>query len=113
MTKNFAPLETLVSVFRIKTMTPSGQWETAAEIKGNYQRFVKEMAKKRKRMSRIEDRLEWIQKARFGMFIHWGLYALPAGTWNSIDTPWVSEWIMCKMKISAREYADLAKKSRS
>jgi hypothetical protein len=39
--KNFAPPETLVSDFRIETMTPAGQWETAAEIKDNYQRFVK------------------------------------------------------------------------
>ena len=27
-------------------------------------------------------RLEWWSKARFGMFIHWGLYAVPAGTWG-------------------------------
>jgi hypothetical protein len=39
--KNFAPPETLVSDFRIETMTPAGHWETAAEIKDNYQRFVK------------------------------------------------------------------------
>jgi hypothetical protein len=39
--KNFAPPTTLVSDFRIETMTPAGQWETAAEIKGNYQRFIK------------------------------------------------------------------------
>jgi hypothetical protein len=39
--KNFVPPETLVSDFRIDTLTPSGQWETAAEIKDNYQRFVK------------------------------------------------------------------------
>ncbi|HEY6954269.1 MAG TPA: alpha-L-fucosidase, partial [Flavisolibacter sp.] len=24
------------------------------------------------------ERLEWFKDARFGMFIHWGLYALPA-----------------------------------
>ena len=39
--KNFAPPSTLVSDFRIETMTPAGQWETAAQIKGNYQRFLK------------------------------------------------------------------------
>lgn len=61
-------------------------------------------------MSKVENRLEWFREARYGMFIHWGLYALPAGTWNGIDTPWVSEWIMRKMKIPANEYAALAKK---
>ena len=29
-----------------------------------------------------EKRMEWFQEARFGMFIHWGLYAIPArGEW--------------------------------
>ena len=27
-------------------------------------------------------RMEWYRDARFGMFIHWGLYAIPArGEW--------------------------------
>ena len=25
-------------------------------------------------------RLAWFREARFGMFIHWGLYAVPAGS---------------------------------
>jgi len=28
-----------------------------------------------------EERMEWWRDARFGMFIHWGLYAIPAGEW--------------------------------
>ena len=29
-----------------------------------------------------ERRMEWYRDARFGMFIHWGLYAIPArGEW--------------------------------
>ncbi len=27
-------------------------------------------------------RMQWWREARFGMFIHWGLYAIPAGEWN-------------------------------
>ena len=26
-----------------------------------------------------EKRMAWYTQARFGMFIHWGLYAIPAG----------------------------------
>jgi len=26
-----------------------------------------------------DERMEWWREARFGMFIHWGVYALPAG----------------------------------
>jgi hypothetical protein len=34
----------------------------------------------------VADRMAWWREARFGMFIHWGLYALPAGVWNGRDT---------------------------
>ncbi|MDX6765196.1 MAG: alpha-L-fucosidase, partial [Candidatus Methylacidiphilales bacterium] len=27
-------------------------------------------------------RMQWWREARFGMFIHWGLYAVPAGEWR-------------------------------
>jgi alpha-L-fucosidase len=27
-------------------------------------------------------RMAWWREARFGMFIHWGLYSIPAGTWD-------------------------------
>ena len=31
-------------------------------------------------------RMEWYRDARFGMFIHWGLYAIPArGEWVRRD----------------------------
>nr|HPI78610.1 alpha-L-fucosidase [bacterium] len=42
-----------------------------------------------------EDRMKWWREARFGMFIHWGLYSLLGGTWKNIranNSP--SEWIM-------------------
>jgi len=28
------------------------------------------------------DKMEWFRDARFGLFIHWGLYTIPAGEWN-------------------------------
>ena len=30
--------------------------------------------------------MKWWREARFGMFIHWGLYAEPAGTWKGRRT---------------------------
>ena len=39
-------------------------------------------------------RMEWWRAARFGMFIHWGLYSIPAGTWNGKQVPGIGEWIM-------------------
>jgi alpha-L-fucosidase len=57
-----------------------------------------------------ERRLEWWRDARFGMFIHWGLYALPAGYWNGKEVPGIGEWIMNHAKIPVSEYEKLASK---
>ena len=31
---------------------------------------------------RFDARMEWFRDAKFGMFIHWGLYSVAAGEWN-------------------------------
>ena len=36
-------------------------------------------------------RMDWWREAKFGMFIHWGLYAVPAGEWNGATNH--AEWI--------------------
>jgi len=55
-----------------------------------------------------EKAIEWWKDARFGMFIHWGLYSIPAGTWkdNAHDEGY-SEWIMFDEKIPVKEYEKL------
>jgi alpha-L-fucosidase len=55
------------------------------------------------------DRMAWVRNARFGMFIHWGLYALPAGEWKGQTVPGIGEWIMKKGKIPVPEYEQLAR----
>src|SRR5262249_47427986 len=59
-------------------------------------------------MSR-EQRIGWWRDARFGMFIHWGLYAIPAGEWKGQQIPGIGEWIMNRAKIPVAEYELLAK----
>lgn len=53
-------------------------------------------------------RLGWWREARFGMFIHWGLYALPAGSWKGEEFEGIGEWVMFKERISIAEYEELA-----
>lgn len=53
-------------------------------------------------------RLGWWREARFGMFIHWGLYAIPAGEWKGQLIPGIGEWIMNRAKIPVTEYEQLA-----
>jgi alpha-L-fucosidase len=58
-------------------------------------------------------RMRWFREARFGMFIHWGLYAQAGGEWNGKPVSamhGIQEWIMCTHKIPREEYATLALK---
>jgi alpha-L-fucosidase len=55
-----------------------------------------------------EKRLEWWREARFGMMIHWGLYAIPAGEWNGKPVAGIGEWIMNRAKIPVATYEQLA-----
>jgi alpha-L-fucosidase len=54
-------------------------------------------------------RMAWWRDARFGMFIHWGLYAELAGEWKGKETQTLGEWIMHDMEIPIPEYEPLAK----
>jgi len=49
-----------------------------------------------------DQRMQWWREARFGMFIHWGLYALPAGQWKGRTDH--AEWIRDTAKIPLDEY---------
>jgi alpha-L-fucosidase len=53
--------------------------------------------------------MKWWREARFGMFIHWGLYAVPAGTWKGVRTDSIGEWIMHDLKIPVADYQQLTK----
>ena len=55
-----------------------------------------------------ETRLEWFRDAKYGLFIHWGLYAIPAGEWQGTRSPGLGEWIMNRSQIRVREYETLA-----
>ncbi len=54
-------------------------------------------------------RLAWWREARFGMFIHWGLYSSAAGKWDGKPVPSIGEWIMNNASIPVADYKALAK----
>jgi alpha-L-fucosidase len=54
-------------------------------------------------------RMAWWREARFGMFIHWGVYSVPAGTYDGKQIPGIGEWIMNHGKIPMAEYQAYAK----
>lgn len=54
-------------------------------------------------------KMKWFREAKFGLFIHWGLYAIPAGEWKGKPIAGIGEWIMNRAKIPVAEYELLAK----
>lgn len=67
-----------------------------------------------KKMNECADKTKWFKEAGFGMFIHWGLYSVPAGIWNNKpigDVRYINpivEHIMWLQKIPLNEYSKLA-----
>ncbi|MDX1702364.1 MAG: alpha-L-fucosidase, partial [Melioribacteraceae bacterium] len=55
-----------------------------------------------------EKRMEWWKDSKFGMFIHWGVYSVPAGWYKDKMAPGASEWLMHFAKISPDEYEKYA-----
>lgn len=51
-------------------------------------------------------RIEWFADAKFGCFIHWGVYSPLAGEWNGIGTLGYAEHIMRSRKIPLKEYRE-------
>lgn len=55
-----------------------------------------------------EQRIAWWREAKFGMFIHWGIYSLPGGEWNGKKVSGYAEHLMRKEKILRKDYLQLA-----
>lgn len=58
-------------------------------------------------------RTEWFEDARYGMFIHWGLYSAAEGLWKGEPLRYANnyaEWIRYRNRISKEEYGELAKR---
>jgi alpha-L-fucosidase len=53
--------------------------------------------------------MKHFDEIKFGLFIHWGLYAIPAGEWKGKYVRGIGEWIMFRERIPVAEYGQLAK----
>ncbi len=51
-------------------------------------------------------RMKWWREARFGMFIHWGVYSVPAGVYKGDQSKHIGEWLMRDYNIPVAEYAE-------
>jgi len=53
-----------------------------------------------------ESRMEWFRDAKFGLFLHWGIYSVPAGQWGTKTN--LSEWFQAQTHMSAVIYSKYA-----
>lgn len=60
-------------------------------------------------LDKTENHLENWQDMKFGLFIHWGVYSIPAGIWEGKQIEKLGEQIMRHADISIPEYEALAK----
>ncbi|HUX59341.1 MAG TPA: alpha-L-fucosidase [Bacteroidales bacterium] len=51
-----------------------------------------------------DERMEWWRDARFGMFIHWGSYAMLGGEYKGDTCKGGAEWVMDKLDITIPDY---------
>ncbi len=63
---------------------------------------IAETAFEREAAADRDARMAWFREAKFGMFIHWGLYSVPAGEWKEKKS--YGEWIFEKARIPTSEY---------
>lgn len=56
-----------------------------------------------------EAALKWFEDAKFGMFIHYGLYSLLEGYYGDIHSK-PAEWVQLRGKIPLKEYEQLTRK---
>lgn len=74
--------------------------EISAGIESGVHQTKKETKEER------DERMAWWREARFGLFIHWGLYAIPAGEWKGETRH--AEWILTTAQIPVSEYEKFA-----
>jgi len=66
------------------------------------------MAQSNKQTGADSSKMAWWKDAKFGMFIHWGVYSVPAGVYNGKEVPGIGEWIMNTAKIPMADYQKFA-----
>ncbi len=73
------------------------------EVKTEFRDYIKTETQKEK-----DARMQWWRDAGFGMFIHWGLYAVPAGQYGEEKNH--AEWIQETADIPVEEYEKYAER---
>ena len=93
----------LCGVLLLSYLVPSGVFSKNFAVANGWQ-----SAGSNETSAERDQRMKWWREARFGMFIHWGLYAVPAGEYNGQRSKRIGEWIMDWASIPRAEYEKFA-----
>ena len=61
----------------------------------------------KKKEAKQPERMDWWREARFGLFLHWGIYSLPAGEWKGTTNH--GEWIRESAQIPIKQYDEFVR----
>lgn len=53
----------------------------------------------------VDTRMDWWREARFGMFIHWGLYSVAGGEWQGTRGNMIASWLQNELFIPPDQYS--------
>jgi alpha-L-fucosidase len=79
--------------------------------------FLLSMKAQQTSLSLPPERADWFREAKFGMFVHFGLYSMLEGSYNGHTLPdttfangnsWYAEWIQVRLEVPGDEYRRLA-----
>jgi alpha-L-fucosidase len=99
--KNHCTLRTVLTVLLMYAIVPP----VVAEDAASPDPYAKETP------AQHDARMQWWRHAKFGLFIHWGVYSVPAGTYKGERIWGNGEWIMNNVtgKIPVAVYKEFAK----
>ena len=56
-----------------------------------------------------QDKMKWWSEARFGLFVHWGLYSELGGVWRGRQMDYIGEWTQSRFRIPNSEMEKIAR----
>jgi alpha-L-fucosidase len=80
----------------------------AANDRRSYPHVAPEVDQHNESPAERDARMKWWREAKFGMFIHWGIYSSAGGMWKGKPVRGIGEWLMHNDKIPSEEYKVLA-----
>lgn len=107
MKRTIAPTLLFLTTITLALTVLQFTWQTNASAEGTNDTSLNEW--KQDYGPTHDARMQWWRQAKFGMFIHWGVYSVPAGVYQGKPVTHAGEWIMRTADIPVAKYAEFTK----